>query len=326
MTLRPHGPANTRQVKNNMGTGLTKDCFVSINSGNNKQFDVSPGTLRFLDNTTDPLKPVFTEKFFPGENGIDINLTGSANTTTVAIDDTLTVFAENFTGPDTRTQNRNRVQIAIVFHIGDNPIISILPLISNLNIDSQFAAVDLMKSVGRIRQTGLRISSNGANLMLDRSSGTETSPFFENFENNPEDPSTLILLSSIAFSFAPTWSDGAGGTAVGALVTNIDPSVFDDGTGGTTEPNGTVNNNNAQIIRIFELNAAFAFTYGAVVYNNISAAADSVMTEQFTATDVFGGSAFRGFLIVRGGATDLSLSTDALFFNPPTDFVSVRVG
>jgi len=319
MTFRPHGPANTRQVKNAMGTGLVEGCVTTINSGNNKQFDISEGTLRFLDNTTDPLKPIFAERFFPGEEGIDIVSTNDG--THVVIDDTLTVITETAAGFDGPSQNRNRVELAFVFHIGDNPIDLIIPTYSNIGINTEFTAVDLMKAVGRIRLGGLRISANGANMMLDRSLGQEYSPYFENFSNDNEDPSTLPLDVEIAFSFTPGWSDTAGGITFGAFTQNISPAVFDDLTGGAIEPNGIVNNNSAQIMRIFEINRGFSVRYGTVVYISIAAAVDALLVDPFVATTVFEDTAFRGFLVVRGGATDISLSTDALFFDPMSNFV-----
>lgn len=322
MSLNSSGPKNTRQVKNGMSTGVVSGMAMSINGSNNKQVDISSGTVRFLDNTTDPLKPVFVEKFFPGSTE-DIITTGVG--THYSLKQDLTVEKETFTGLDTATEMRSKIELGAAVHFGDAPIVRTLSFFSNVAINTQLNICDLSRAVGRIRQSGLALSANGANLSIDRATGVEYSPFFENFTISALDPSTLALPAVAPVSFFHSWRDGSGGWNTSATITVIAPSVYDDGTGGVSGPAGAVANNQAQIMRVGEVNLSTIVEYGQTKYNSIAAAVDALPTEQHDTSIFAANTALRGYLIVRGGATDLSDAADALFFAPASDFVLQRI-
>lgn len=320
--LYPNRPTNTRQNINDMSTAIITGCGISINSGNNKQVDFEPGRVQFIDNTTNALQPVFIEKVFPGIQGVDIVIAGVG--THYALKKDLTIEKESFSGLDTASQMRDQLELGAAVHIGDTPITRVLPFYSNIMPDHQLSMVDGFRAMGRVRQNGLRISANSTNLKVDRAAGVEYSPFFENFQNSKKDPSTLTFSEMLAFDFFHTWKDGSGSWNTGAIVDVITPGVYDDGTGGVGAPNGAVGNNSAQIMRVFEVNESPTIQYGQQTYISINQAVDAIATEQFEASIFAVNTAFRGHLVVRGGATDLSDPADALFFAPTSDFVLQR--
>jgi len=77
-------------------------------------------------------------------------------------------------------------------------------------------------------------------------------------------------------------------------------------------------------MRVYESSGNVGLLYGQTKYNSISAALDALLHEQFTQSPFFVNTAFRGFIVVRGGAANLSLPADALIFQPTSPFVGVR--
>ena len=78
-------------------------------------------------------------------------------------------------------------------------------------------------------------------------------------------------------------------------------------------------------MRLYESSGNFGILYGQIRYNSISSALDALLHEQFAQSPFFIRTAFRGFIIIRGGATDLTDPSDALIFQPTSPFVGVRV-
>lgn len=318
-------PANTNQVKNLLSTSVIKGCEVTVNSGNNKLFDVAEGIVRFVDNTTNPQLPNFKgDKFFPGATGVATQIT--VTSTKVSIQEDLTVLTETTPpfGVD-NSESRDRVDLATLIHFGDNPIVIIAPSTGNLGLDVSAQLGDFMRAVGHIRMSDLRISANGVNLSFDISSGTEFSQFSPDRIPTPKDPTNDSISAKSPASFFFSWQDGSGGWNASGLTTFLNVDAFDDGTGGASEPNGVIGPAKAGIWRVYEINESVGVLYPQQFYNGLSDAVDALPTEVFEQSTFFQATSFRGVIITLGSATDLSDIAQALFFDPETDFVETRL-
>ena len=94
------------------------------------------------------------------------------------------------------------------------------------------------------------------------------------------------------------------------------PGKYDNGTGGVSQPNGVVNTNKWSLQKIYYASDAnlVGIEYGQAFYNTM-AEAEAAKSDDTTTNPAFAGSQFRGWLIVRGGATNLSISADAKFLD-----------
>jgi len=318
----------TNNFRNLYSTCLIKGCDVTINGGDNTKFDIASGTVIHTDNFTDPLNPTGGGvQAFPAVTGIPI---AADPATLVFIDLNLTPIAlvsPSLAINDIASARRDGVNLAIIQHPA-GVITSIDPIVSTIGIDYIHQIKDLSSAVGAIRLSGLRIAPNGANLSLDRKAGIFYSQFYENYFVDKKNPSQITAAQETAFSFLPIWRLLAGGSDIGASVTVIDPSVYDDGTAVAldTEPQGIVNNNQAQNLRVYEVGGSgtFVIEYGQILYTTLSLAVESAFSEIHVTSGLVENTSLRAIISIRGGAADLSNVIDAVILNPPTDFNTVR--
>ena len=312
-------PQNTNQVKNLLSTSIVSGCAVTMSniSGGTADATVSKGVVRFVDNHTNAELPNFKgDKSFPETlTNIDITVTRK-----LVINEDLTVSFPVFTGNDDAEERRDRVQLGV---IAANAGVFI-PTVATLGYDTQAILRDHGAAYGAVRVDGLRIENNGANLGFKRTAGVEFDPKYLQYFTNTKSPLLSDLPEKAPVNHFLAWQDGVGGFNRSFGNTVLIPGVFDDGTGGVSGPSGTVNNNEAQILRVYEVGQNFGVLYGQVKYNSISAAVIAIATETFIQFDNLIDTSFRGYIVVRGGAVDLSLTADAMLFNPATDFVTVR--
>ncbi len=325
VSMRSFIPANTNQVKNLLSTSVVKGCDVTINSGDNKKADISSGIVRYVDNTTDAQLPNFKgDKFFPGATAVSMQ--SAFTSTKISIQEDLTVLTEGAPpfGVD-NAESRDRVDLATAIHFGDNPIQIIAPSTGNLGVDLTAILGDFMRAVGHIRKTGLKVTPNGANLSIDLSFGTEFSQFSPERISAPKNPTNDGIGAKTPASFFHSWQDGSGGWNASSLTTFINVDVFDDGTGGASEPNGAIGPAKAGIWRVYEVNESVGVLYPQQFYNGLSDALDSLPTEVFEQSTFFEATSFRGSIIILGSAAALDNVSQALFFDPSTDFVETRL-
>ena len=113
-----------------------------------------------------------------------------------------------------------------------------------------------------------------------------------------------------------TWRDGIGGFAT-TTDTEVTAGVYDNNLGGATAPTTALTTNNWVNHRIYyspDANVT-VIQYGQKSYNSSTAALTGYSTESFSRNPSFSGVPFRGIVTMRGGATNLTLATDAVFSN-----------
>ena len=287
-------------------TGVLDGGDLSLVSGT--QFTVSDGYGTIVDNT-DPSLPIAIDVVWAGLGNITVSNLGT-QAVYIAID-SAGLVVQSVT-PWTPTQRRNLIILgsgvitggALVF-IASQPV---------KIIDVSGDVYDLADSVGIVNLNGNVIGDNGANLELSKTSGSMYS-VHANYDVNHKDPSTLnqasFVTTDLNKGLSMFYDDGAGGVIVEAQSTVVKPTFWDDGTGTLN----TVNANNWSVIRVYlapELNLLFA-SYGRDEYNNLNQARQRFQTEDVVAGAGLEALSLRGWIFLRGGASDLTSAGDALF-------------
>jgi len=303
--------AQLNAALNQMSTALITGCTLSINADTTK-FDVAAGTFRVMNNYTNPLASTYSEITYAGSTGNSVTNLATQDSTYVIIDSagTITQSATKPSGADLR----NKVLLGALVHTSHTFISSADSLTEVNGFDVSSSLTDISLAVGPIN-SGNIYSANATNtLRINKSAGTLTQTGI-NWKNNKQNPNVITCAASTGASFLITWRNGTGGWTT-VLNSDITPGRYDDGTGGATQPNGLVSNNKWTLLRVHYLpnSQLTGIEYGQIVYNSEAEAeaAKSVATANNPALDSI---PFRGWIIVRGAATNLNLTTDAIFLD-----------
>lgn len=217
------------------------------------------------------------------------------------------------TAPFTHADPLDKIIVGTVSHIDRSTI----ALVTNKQIaayDYPHKVFELYNAFGPIKANGLVVSANGANLSLDRSAG-EALVLGSNYISNYEEPDGTDVAAETLADIARIYRDGSGDfiydTNSLSFYSVVDPGYYDDNSG-TLQ---VVNNNQYTIQRMYmfpNLQNVIMVYYGRVVYNQYSDALNGIQDEVFDEAPITAQNAvLLGFLIVRGGATDLSTTNDA---------------
>jgi hypothetical protein len=200
-----------------------------------------------------------------------------------------------------------------VNHFG-GVIISILTAPGNMAYRSGEAFNDFFNLIiGPANVSGNIYGANGANLNIDVVGGAVFA-IGSNFRNDPNlsDIATLPSASALTFSKVYRLADPSESmTFDGVPTTVIDPSKYDDGSG-TLQ---TVTTYYWTIQRIFRTRSGDTFVaYGQQEFATQALALDALGSEPFEEKSPLGFTFFRSSLVVQEGATDLSNTAQAEFF------------
>jgi hypothetical protein len=217
--------------------------------------------------------------------------------------------------PFTDDQYKDVIVIGHLCHI-DLSAINLVSADQNAAYGLPTRLLELIKTFGPIKKSGLTIGANGANLSVNRASG---SGFIigSNYQIDQFDPDRIILSAKTPSLLCRIYRDGSGGYVFdnnsGSYYNNIDPTNYDNGSG-TLQ---TVNNNQWTIQRLYTFPSApddIICYYGTQIYNSQGAAIENIIYEPFTEAEITQlNSIFLGYIVVRGGATNLSSISDATF-------------
>jgi hypothetical protein len=210
---------------------------------------------------------------------------------------------------------KSYIVIGIVVHLNSSTI--------NAVINSQNAAYgdahrlyELYNSFGPIKRTGLTISSNGANLKINRASGSALL-IGSNYTTDQFEPDIATISSYTDVKFARVRANGSGGFTFdsnsGSLYTAIDPNNYDNGTG--TLASVTAGYWTIQRFYLFpNIPDRLVNYYGVAVYASLADALTALPNENFNESPFTARDAvFVGYVIVKQGVTDLSSSSNAKF-------------
>ena len=300
-------------VDTNDSTGILSGGILSANIGGTT-FNVSAGYGQIIGLTATDNAVYGNYKYVEWDNytGISVDNLNTHQFCYVYIDEDGQLNQQ--TTPFTTEQYERNILIGTICHIDYTAI--------NLYTNTQHPAYglhqrfrNLIDVFGPMKKQGLELSPNGTNLRINRAAGeiykTGAKYNIDQFQSDVFQLDAATPASSCRLS--KNLTGFTFDTNNGLFYQDIDPGHYN--------LNGTsiaiVNNNQWTIQRIFQfttLPTDLIIYYGRQIYNSFSAARDALETEIFEeATITRENSAFLGYLFVRGGAIDLSNTSDAVF-------------
>lgn len=299
-----------QQQLNDMFTGVVSGGIITFSG---QVFYISSGSGYIVDNYTDPINPTYqyvtwpnltiTASAFPGPG-----LNATTPRTNIAINPNGTVHQQ--TDKFTPIDYREKIVLGRVVHTNNNVITRALSL-PLTNYNRGFHWFDLANSIGPINVNGNDYSAGGANLTIQKSLG-QTYRVGSNYRNDTTFPDITTDIASNPTQFRYRYRDGSGAFIEEPLTTQITGSRYDNGSG-TLQ---VVNNNQWTVQRIFFFGATATtiIQFGQNVYNSKTDAELAAFSEPFvTDPNLLDDSILRAYLLIRGGAADLSNLSDGEF-------------
>lgn len=298
---------------NLLSTWIITGWELTVNGWDNSKFDIASGTAIVVDNHTDPLNPVITEvSFWPF---VAITVTGLATQvqTNIWIDSAWALVQQQFWF--TNTQNRDIISLWVLFHPSLSVIDNSAQFTETVWIDLSNTITDIADAVWTINEEWNTFGANWINLFLDKTAWVIMFPW-SNWFNDKKNPNYLTTSSDTNLTWLYTWRDWSGWFNT-SLNSTVIPWIYDDWTGGVSQPNGSVSNNKYSTVRFYyswALNLTILH-YWQNTYNTFAAAISSFPTEPFEVNPDLSDTLFRGWMIVKWNATDLSSDSEANFFS-----------
>jgi hypothetical protein len=307
---------STDQIALNSKTGLTDVAagMITINGGDNTKFDIKDSEAVMTD-YSDPQNPIKYVMSWTGLIANDVANIATESFTAIHIENigtpavpipSVVVTNTRPTGPE----RRNKVTIGFAVHSSGTQIDSVdsAPVFS---YGVGAALDDLWISLGDRSVYGNHYTPNaGGNLLMDKSAGV-VSGRNVNASTNPLDPNLKVVGLEVGITnYTYSRRDGSGGYIVTNLAT-VDPGNYDDDTPGlTVMPNGKY-----QIQRIIldpRRTESTILEYGQKPYNTLALAIDGIAENNVIKNPDLRGLVLAGWLVVQDGATDLTVTTDAV--------------
>lgn len=291
-------------LRRNEGTGLLTGGSLSIDADPAK-FDLAAGTGQVVD-MSDPENPVITQVSWSFFNAQTVTNLATESSTLVCIDENGAIV-QLLPNADLYTSFRSYIYVGTLIHQNNTSITSVSDVGANLAYGLSNTVTDMNTAIGPINISGNVVSANGANLQLNKSSGVAFLLGL-NAKNDPTDPNRLTIGSLTAPTFLTTYRDGLGGFTNSSM-SSLDVTKYDDGSGTLA----TVTSNRWQIFRVYVTATNMVVQYGQATYTSKALAVDGITTESFTANPELQNLLFRAYIIVRGGASALNSTSDAVF-------------
>ena len=270
------------------GTEVLSGGAVTINGGDNTQFDVAALEGQIADNTTQPI--VYTAVSFAGQTGIAVTDISAPNSYVYL--DAAGVVQQQTTAP-TPTEYRTKLFLARLVSNGTNLIsigIDVTPSGQYANQLRDFADI-----IGDVKE-GLGVVGN-ANLTFQRLSG-RLFEFGSNFDNDPTEPHTpnFALVNPASFFLF------SQNTLVSSGTTNVPVDQYDNA---GTLTNFT--NNRYGILTVTAFSSGnVAVQYGQAQYISIDEAESAINTRSFVVNPTITNGITIAYIVFQEGITDLN--------------------
>lgn len=288
-------------------TGILTGGVLSVSVGGTT-FSITDGTGQVVDNFTAPLSPTITQISWSGKTNItDTFLSDPA--TYVLLSSAGAVLQQNDAPTD--DDLRDKILVGVIAH-SNSLIIAFAPLMVAAYNNGNLAQ-DILTALGTIT-TGCIYSGNAA-LTMARTSGSIFRRGAQ-YLTDAKTPNAVDLALQNPVQFASYCRNGSNTVFSNSAVgTTLTANRYDDGTAAPAGvPNGVVLNNRWQAIRLFlSTNGFTLLQYGQTTYNSLNDAVEGVGGESWFQAPITRLTAFRGYLFVRGGASNLSNISDAFF-------------
>lgn len=299
-----------KQIAYNSMTGQISGGFLSINAGDNTKLDLTAGFAIVADKFTDPLNPTYKTVSWLAKTAITLTNIATESVTFIAID------------PD--DPNGDVIQRSTIFPVEDTrdvPILGdcihpagvILDIADITRIADAYLGEDMAHAIQLVNSTGNEYEAASTDLTIAKLAGVSFAPS-SNRENNDKNPHnrTSALVSPATFTTA--YSDGAGGAVFTPGQTDIDPELWDDGSGTLAAVSSNKWTN--KWIYFFPnvgVNGLTVVLYGEKEYN-LQITAEAAITTRPSLITNLDDSFIRSVLTVKKGETDLSSAEAAFHF------------
>lgn len=270
-------------------------------------FDIAAGVARFVDDYTTPGTITYSDVTITAKTGVtDSYLSGSATYVGVNAANTVVQQATEFT----QDQLRTICQICVIAHKSSTILTSAGLYVTAYNGDQ--LALDGFVAIGAIVNGGAYAGNSG--LTFKRAAASIFRRGAEYLVDKVT-PNSAALAAQDPCQFSVYAGDGGSGYTNSAIGTTVTPGFYDAGTGSTNGiPIGVVASNKWQALRVWvSTNGYTLLQYGRAIYNSSKEALDGAPSEAFVAAPITNLVPFRGYMLLRGGATALSSSADCIF-------------
>jgi hypothetical protein len=304
-----------KEIELSLNTGDITGGVITINSGDNTKFDVAAGTGYILD-WTDESNPKGTAISWDAFIAVTLPDIGTEIFTIPYIVESATPGIgelDLISGELATPQNRRqKIQLQTLIHTNLTNITSV-GTSSKPAYEVTEALLDYVLALGTIN-SGNQVLPNGANLELDKAIGSSTLPFI-NEKNDHQNPAIKTNIAQTAFTWTKSYQDGSGGFTFDVGNTEVDPDLWDDGSGVLA----TVANNKFTIkhFLFFGVNENFNMPYAQAEYSSLADAKLNISSETRNVSPVLSSGVCTTVLIVKKGVTDL----DAAILAGTAEFV-----
>lgn len=302
---------NAEMVLRASRTGVTDvlSGLLTINADPSK-VDVRASQGTILNFSPDPTNPSRVDMSWSAFNAITLpNIATAPFTTVYIVDSGGGVPAIDLTNVlPTPEEMRTKILIGVAVH-ANGVIVESATSNPIPTWDAGSSLDDLMIAMGDFNISGNTYGPNGANLLLNKTSGL----IFGRGANasNINNQHKLSTPSSIgATSYFYLYQDGLGSSIVDIQAT-VNPGQWDDGSG-TLQSVGPSKYTIQRLSYGPRIDQTF-IEYGQKEYNSLAEAIDGIAENGIVKSPFVEGTILRGWVIVRGNATDLSDPSDAAF-------------
>ena len=301
--------AAIRDVKINansaqLGTELLSGGELSVDVGN-LTFTIAQTIYHHVDTWTDPENPVITKITKVQQAGITPQFLTTAPISVITMDKLGSVV--QFDSIPTGEDAREYMSLGVIVHSNLTTIsgVSNATQGNSINVAGTFA--DFRSAFGLVNLSG-NVFSVSTLLALKKSAGVAFG-VSQNFKTNPKDPNNVATIAADPQSLILTYQDGAGGWT-NVASGSVDPSKYDDGSG--TLATVTTNNWTIQPVWLATGSGTVVVGYGQAVYATKDDALLNVNVEAAEINPVVDGFILRCWVLTRGGAVDLAITTDGI--------------
>jgi hypothetical protein len=306
-----HRIDGTDALSSGLSTGLLYGGILSVNALDDTKFDITDGAGIIVDNYTNPASPSLVLVEWEAQIGVTDPHIADGTETYISIDENGDfVFAE--TEQDCISR-RTYISVGWTSH-PDLTTLEDARTQPVLAVDALNQFVDFLTVFGAFNIDGNVYGPNSTNLTIKRSAGRT----FEAGVNYPTTPlSPHVISTTDEAPVADIWYfyrdpvEPTGWNNNVPSVSVIDPEHWDDGTG--TLATVTTGKFTLQLITFYAPWDVTDIQYGQVVYDTLADAEEHVLAAVDLNPWNSDWDTLRGWLIVKQGATDLTVAADAKF-------------
>jgi hypothetical protein len=288
-------------------TGLLSGGVININPTNSASYDITAGYGYVVDNFTNPLEPTYKLVSWSKFEGITPAGLGTNPRTNIAITNTGQIYEQSDAFND--LDYRKYIVLGRLAHVG-TPFIQRALSLPLTVYNRHFHWFDLASAISPLNVVGNVYSPSGSSMRISKSSG-ETYRIGSNYRNDSTFPDITADTAINTVNFAYRWRSGST-FAEAPITTIVTSSLYDNGSGTLA----AVQNNRFTVQRIYFFGATNTtrIQFGQNIYNSMAEAISVSATEVFQVDpNLQSDATFRGFMIVKGDATNLSNPLQATF-------------